>query len=218
MAESPLERLKRLAKEKKEAAASVVAAPVTQPEVIKSVGLAETKVAILRMQLMAEDTGDGNQASGGLESSAPENAGSGVSLEQTSNGGELNPDQPGERTLGSEAGSSVAENSPLDPTSSNNNSSSLSSSSKHPLAMEFAELEQALLTKDPSFKTILRQVHRHLATDPDLVTQMTEAEIQSIVSGLVVMANAEVVEPAKAKTLKAKVAAAKKATIDVDDL
>lgn len=206
MAESPLERLKRLAKEKKEAAASVVAAP--------EVSVAQPVDSVIK----SEDTGDGNQASGGLESSPAEVTSPETALEQTSNGGELVKAEHGIQSGETGEGSSVAENAPLDPTSSDNNSSSLSSSSTHPLAMEFAELEQALLTKDPGFKTVLRQVHRHLATDPDLVTQMTEAEIQSIVSGLVVMANAEVVEPAKAKTLKAKVAAAKKATIDVDDL
>ena len=90
--------------------------------------------------------------------------------------------------------------------------------SDHPLAMQFAELEQALLAQQPEFKTILRQIHRHLGQEPELVTQMTEQEIQLIVSGLVVFANAEIVAPAAEKSAKAKIAAAKKQPISADDL
>ena len=90
--------------------------------------------------------------------------------------------------------------------------------SDHPLSMQFAEMEQALLTADPTFKTILRDVHRHLGNDPELVTMMTEEEIQLVVRGLIVHAKAEIVEPAKAKTIKKEVAAAKKKVIGADDL
>lgn len=88
----------------------------------------------------------------------------------------------------------------------------------HPLAMQFMELEQALDSTDASFKVKLRDIHRHLGKDPDLVTQMTEAEIALVVKGLVIFANAEIVEPAKAKTVKAATAAAKKKVISADDL
>lgn len=88
--------------------------------------------------------------------------------------------------------------------------------SSHPLAMQFAELEAALLTADPTFKTTLRDVHRHLGKDPELVTLMTEEEVAMIVKGLVVFANAEVVEPAKAKAVKAASKALK--NISADDL
>lgn len=88
--------------------------------------------------------------------------------------------------------------------------------SSHPLAMQFAELEAALLTADPTFKTTLRDVHRHLGKDPELVTLMTEEEVAMIVKGLVVFANAEVVEPAKAKAVKAASRALK--NISADDL
>lgn len=90
--------------------------------------------------------------------------------------------------------------------------------STHPLAMQFLELEQALDSTDASFKVKLRDIHRHLGKDPDLVTQMTEAEIALVVKGLVIFANAEIVEPAKAKTVKAATAAAKKKVISADDL
>ena len=88
----------------------------------------------------------------------------------------------------------------------------------HPLTMQFMELEQALDSTDASFKVKLRDIHRHLGKDPDLVTQMTEAEIALVVKGLVIFANAEIVEPAKAKTVKAATAAAKKKVISADDL
>ena len=90
--------------------------------------------------------------------------------------------------------------------------------SEHPLSMQFAEMEAALLAADPTFKTILRDVHRQLGNDPELVTMMTEDEIALIVRGLVVHAKAEIVEPAKAKTVKKAVAEAKKKAISADDL
>jgi hypothetical protein len=91
-------------------------------------------------------------------------------------------------------------------------------SSEHPLAMQFAELEAALLAKDPEFKTILRQVHRHLGQDAELVTMMSEAEVQLVVTGMVVFSTMEIVEPAKEKAAKSAVAKAKKAVITADDL
>ena len=89
---------------------------------------------------------------------------------------------------------------------------------EHPLSMQFAEMEQALLSADPTFKTILRDVHRQLGNDPELVTMMTEDEIQLVVRGLIVHAKAEIIEPAKAKTVKKAVAEAKKKAISADDL
>ena len=94
----------------------------------------------------------------------------------------------------------------------------VAAASNHPLAMQFLELEQALDSTDASFKVKLRDIHRHLGKDPDLVTQMTEAEIALVVKGLVIFANGEIVEPAKAKTVKAATAAAKKKVISADDL
>ncbi|WP_411706288.1 hypothetical protein [Edaphovirga cremea] len=90
--------------------------------------------------------------------------------------------------------------------------------STHPLAMAFAELEAGLLARDPEFKTKLRDIHRHLGREPELVTQMTEAEIALIVTGMVVFANAEIVEPAAKKAGKAAVKAASKVVISADDL
>lgn len=174
MAESPLDRLKRLAAEK---AKVVQPVPVAQAETASaeggasvpvteepSVGIVETKLAVLSMQLAVVD-------------------------------------QEVKKELAAEV---IPE-----PTASTSN---------HPLAMEFAELEAALLSNQPEFKTILRQIHRHLGQEPELVTQMTEEEIRVIVSGMIVFANAEIVAPAAAKTAKAKIAAAKKQVISADDL
>jgi hypothetical protein len=47
---------------------------------------------------------------------------------------------------------------------------------------------------------------------------MTEEEVAMIVGGLVLFANTEIVEPAKAKGVKKAVAAAKKIVISADDL
>lgn len=177
MAESPLDRLKRLAAEKK---AAPVAQPVAQvSEVVEtaeaatgeagaSVGIEETKVAILSMQIAAAD-------------------------EQVKQ----------EIAIANEQAKVLAEPVPT---------------SDHPLAMQFAELEQALLAKLPEFKTILRDIHRHLGQEPELVTQMSEQEIQMVVSGLVVFANAEIVEPAAQKSAKAKIKEASKKVISADDL
>lgn len=90
--------------------------------------------------------------------------------------------------------------------------------SNHPLAMEFAELEAALLAADPDFRNQLRNVHRHLGKEPELVTMMSEQEIQMIVRGLVELANSEIVEPAKAKSVKKATADMKKKVISADDL
>ena len=228
MAESPIERLKRLAREKKEAAASVtqsVVTPVANPATGEAGALAAVDAQLaklvldpevfvenseanleLRFKLAAEKLNVHEQpdvSSASSQTSAGEaSSGTDVAIVQGTASSEVGKDTLAEDTPGD---TSVLSTGPV-------------GRSNHPLAMEFAEMEAALLSKDPNFKMILRQIHRHLATDPDLVTQMTEEETQAVVSGLVVIANAEVVEPAKAKTVKAAVAKAKKVTISVDDL
>lgn len=85
----------------------------------------------------------------------------------------------------------------------------------HPLKMQLAELEQALLGKLPEFRTILRDIHSKLRADPDCVTAMSEDEIGVIVSGLIHHANVEIIAP---KAVKAAKAAAKKTPISASDL
>lgn len=168
MAESSLEKLKRLAAEKK--AAGTVATPAVTEEVAVAV----------------------------VEEVSEEPANIAVAIPNTEENLALRMELA-EEAIKAPAPSSIT-------------------TSDHPLAMQFAELEQALNAKDPQFPTILRQIHRHLGQDAALVTQMTEEEIQLIVTGMVVYAQAEIVEPAKAKTAKAAVAKAKKAVITADDL
>lgn len=212
MAESPLDRLKRLAAEKKQVSAS--AQPITIESVEKAVteveagvaevkesyGIIDTKLAILSMQIAAVDKqvkAELNEPSRKLEE--------GTELHTVSG-----------------SGSGEAEQTQVTVATSDNTASASTNdnigTSDHPLAMQFAELEQALLAQQPEFKTILRQIHRHLGQEPELVTQMTEQEIQMIVSGLVIFANAEIVAPAIAKTAKAAIKAAKAKPISADDL
>lgn len=230
MAESALDRLKRLAAEKKAQAAQPVQASAeggatSDTQETKSVGLAETKVAILSMQLSAVNKQVTEELKHVNQQARPAVNGTGRS--STEVGETSNRTEP--EVLESVASEGVASaatsaggkqelvvNSSSDPVSTGQ--CSTIGTSSHPLAMQFAELEQALLAKDPEFKNILRQIHRHLGQEPELVTQMTEEEIQMVVSGLVVFANAEIVAPAAAKTAKAKIAAAKKQPISADDL
>jgi hypothetical protein len=208
MAESPLDRLKRLAAEKKLAAAAQPVAPVVnvQAETASAEGGASVAVVVISEEPNNESERVGSVTNRNSQA---------VVLNSEPRQLSVQPD-----VLGSESGSiptemglSAEPSSQLD--SANSGSSNLST---HPLAMQFAELEAALLAQQPEFKTILRQIHRHLGQEPELVTKMTEQEIQLIVSGLVVFANAEIVAPAVAKSTKAKIAAAKKVPISADDL
>ena len=74
--------------------------------------------------------------------------------------------------------------------------------SDHPLKMQLASLEQALLEKLPEFRTILRDIHSKLRQDPDTVTAMSEEEIGILVDGLIHHANVEVIAPKAVKAAK----------------
>lgn len=189
-----MDRLKRLAAEKKLAAASGSSAVVTE-EKANDVGNVHTSSSSV------PDTGSSDTVTDDTQ----EVVGSSVPVESESSslgnvGQLLDSDAPTSTAV------SIADDIPE------------RTASDHPLAMQFAELEQALLTRDPEFKTILRQIHRQLGSEPELVTMMTDDEIGLVVQGLIVTAQAEIVEPAKAKTVKAATAAAKKRNIGVDDL
>lgn len=218
MAESPLARLKRLAAEKK------VINVGAQPVVESNVGIVETKLAILSMQLAAAD----KQVKAELVELVTPNTEANLEARmqlakekalneparKLETGSELQTVSGGGTGESSQAQSVVETEQPDTSVSTNSNIGT----SDHQLAMQFAELEAALLAQQPEFKTILRQIHRHLGQEPELVTQMTEQEIQMIVSGLVVFANAEIVAPAIVKTAKAAMTAAKKKVISADDL
>lgn len=196
MAETLAEKLKRLAAEKK-ALAAAATVNVQPAEVTKSEEKSDGNNSVLQVR------GTGTETT--PENSAESCAASGDSQAAQ----ELAPVETGSVVCVSDAVGNHSESvsgevtTTLQPTPSN-----------HPLKLQFAEMEQALLTTDPSFKTILRDIHRHLGTDPDLVTQMTEEEVALVVRGLVTFANAEIVAPAKAKAVKA----ASKKAISADDL
>lgn len=207
MAESLAEKLKRIAREKKEATAAKAAVVEVAVEVAVVEVASDQPVGI-------EEVSDGQDSLSGIR-------------------GELQPTvkQINDNRCTEEGNRQAAQSTvPLETYGVVNNVNFIgcdgteteltiqTTPSNHPLAMQFAELEAALLTADPTFKTTLRDVHRHLGKDPELVTLMTEEEVAMIVKGLVVFANAEVVEPAKAKAVKAGVAAAKKKVISADDL
>lgn len=189
MAESPIEKLKRLAREKKEQAVKMEVAK-TQPVIEEEVKDESASTTLETIQVKDGEIGTGvvvqEGSSGELSTSANIDEKETIQLEDAS----LN------ITTGE-----------LTPTPSN-----------HPLAMEFAELESMLLSADPQFRFQLRNVHRHLGKEPELVTMMTEEEIQRVVRGLKELANSEIVEPAKTKAVKKATNEMKKKVISADDL
>lgn len=193
MAESPLDRLKRLAAEKKQGAQPVV----NKQELVESVTPNTEANLEARFKLAAEAANNAANNTRTLET--------GTELQPVSGSGDSETAQDKTPVETQQHDTSVSTDTNI-------------GNSDHPLAMQFAELEAALLAQQPEFKTILRQIHRHLGQEPELVTQMTEQEIQMIVSGLVVFANAEIVAPAVVKTAKAAIKAAKAKPISADDL
>lgn len=74
----------------------------------------------------------------------------------------------------------------------------------HPIAMEMAELEDALEKQVPGFANILRDIHIKLREDPNTVTLLSEEEIATIVKGLERHANVTLTTKAAKPTAKAK--------------
>ena len=217
MAESALDRLKRLAAEKKAKATQPVQASAeggaTQAVETKQLSKEELVELVTpnteanleaRLQQVKEELANEHQESSDENRSNAENSGPATGSSDSETGSHR-----------SNVPAKVLDSGSASPVTA---SQSRIGTSDHPLALQFAELEQALLDKTPEFKTLLRNIHRHLGQEPELVTQMTEEEIQMVVSGLVVFANAEIVAPAIAKSAKAKIAAAKKQPISADDL
>lgn len=191
MAESPLQKLQRLAREKRAAEASAAASAQAVSEEKKDELVDDSNTVVADVHVLDVQATEGSE-SNGLS----------VNHQQA--------DSVSSVVHGTDVSSSVSANFPDAPPAR--------SASNHPLAMQFAELEQGILARDPQFKTILRDIHRHLGSEPELVTQMTEAEVALVVQGLVQRAQEEIVAPAAAKSAKAAVRAAGKKTITVDDL
>ena len=57
---------------------------------------------------------------------------------------------------------------------------------------KLAQLEQALLEKLPTMPTLLRDIHRSLKADPDIVTLLSEEECGILVQGLKKQTGAEI--------------------------
>ena len=72
---------------------------------------------------------------------------------------------------------------------------------------KLASLEKALLDKTPNMPTLLRDIHRHLKNDPDVVTILTEEECNILAEGLKKQTSTELATKAIKK--KPKVAQAK---------
>lgn len=85
----------------------------------------------------------------------------------------------------------------------------------HPIAMEMAELEAALDAEVPGFVSILSQIHKKLRADPDVVTLLDDEEIGVIVAGLEKHTNVTIVAPSAIKAAKSK---AKKEPVTAMDL
>lgn len=72
----------------------------------------------------------------------------------------------------------------------------------HPIAMEMAELEAALDAEVPGFVTILSAIHKKLRLDPNCVTLLDDEEIGVIVAGLEKHTNVTIVSPNAVKAAK----------------
>jgi len=79
---------------------------------------------------------------------------------------------------------------------------------------KLAQLESMLAAKVPNISTLLRDIHRTLKTDPDVVTILSDEECSILVRGLKHQTNTSISTGAikKAKTSKAM------SKITVDDL
>jgi len=64
---------------------------------------------------------------------------------------------------------------------------------------KLAALEAALLAATPTMPTLLRDIHRQLAQDPDVVTLLTEEECSILVRGLVKQTNTSIATTAAKK-------------------
>ena len=57
---------------------------------------------------------------------------------------------------------------------------------------KLAQLEDALLNATPNMPTLLRDIHRNLKADPEIVTILTEEECSVLVRGLKKQTNTEI--------------------------
>lgn len=67
---------------------------------------------------------------------------------------------------------------------------------------KLAQLEEALLSATPNMPTILRDIHRNLKADPDIVTILSEQECSILVQGLKKVTATEIASTVSAKKPK----------------
>lgn len=67
---------------------------------------------------------------------------------------------------------------------------------------KLAQLEAALLAGTPNMAFLLRDIHRTLKSDPDVVTILSEAEVSILVNGLKKQTNTEIAVAAVKKNPK----------------
>lgn len=85
------------------------------------------------------------------------------------------------------------------------------------------ELQEAIHTAHPSMPGILREIHKKLKEDPEVVTLLEEEEICSIVSGLMIQTNVTLTSAKKPAAEKKPSAASRlkallgDATVSADD-
>lgn len=195
MAESALDRLKRLAAEKKAAAQKVEPSTPGKEEKEEKQDAFTTANSVTsgsvsrRVELPESAEGHGGLCLG--ESASTEKEGhdgqSGKDLSPSVLPGAGNSDSG----LGSGGVLSEVTSAPK-------------ASPTHPIAMEMAELEQALNSQVPGFHGILRDIHIKLREDPNVVTLLSDEEISVIVKGLERHANITLTSKAAKKTTGAK--------------
>ena len=175
MAETAMQRLKRLAAERR---ASSTTEEKQDGSIVDSGDCAGSDNASPVVEL----AGSGQPA---LENPAPE---------QTAN------------TTTQSGGTSVEPSNPTGVVCADNSGAVLVTkpASTHPIAMEMAELEEALNQQVPGFANILRDIHIKLREDPNTVTLLSEDEIATIVKGLERHANVTLTAKAAKPTAKAK--------------
>ena len=76
---------------------------------------------------------------------------------------------------------------------------------------KLVQLEEALLSSTPNMPVLLRDIHRELKADPDVVTLLSEEECSILVKGLKKQTSTEIATKAIKKTTKK---SAKKITLD----
>jgi hypothetical protein len=82
------------------------------------------------------------------------------------------------------------------------------------LKLKCAELQQALLTENPGYRTILQGIHENIREQPELMYVLSDEEISAVVSGLSKHSNVVIAEEKK----KAPISRAKAAKLSADDV